>query len=80
MKWSGKGEFKTLHSVIEISRLNAGADATPAAILFGQSESVALKTLLSPTQPSGRSSGLMRSTEICISSQWMSMAFASCGL
>ena len=46
MKWSGKGEFKTLHSVIEISRLNAGTDATPAAILFGQSESVALKTLL----------------------------------
>lgn len=46
MKWSGKGEFKTLHSVIEISRLNAGTDAAPAAILFGQSESVALKTLL----------------------------------
>ena len=46
MKWSGKGEFKTLHSVIEISRLNAGTDATPVAILFGQSESVALKTLL----------------------------------
>ena len=46
MKWSGKGEFKTLHSVIEISRLNAGTDAMPAAILFGQSESVALKTLL----------------------------------
>lgn len=46
MKWSGKGEFKTLHSVIEISRLNTGTDATPAAILFGQSESVALKTLL----------------------------------
>lgn len=34
------------HSVIEISRLNAGTDATPVAILFGQSESVALKTLL----------------------------------
>lgn len=32
MKWSGKGEFKTLHSVIEISRLNAGTDAMPAAI------------------------------------------------
>lgn len=46
MKWSGKGEFKTLHSVIEISRLNAGTDAMPAAILLGQSESVALKTLL----------------------------------
>lgn len=46
MKWSGKGEFKALHSLIEVSRLNTGTDVTPPAILFGQSEGVALKTLL----------------------------------
>lgn len=46
MKWSGKGEFKTLHSVTDISRLNAGFDATPSAVLFGESENVALNTLI----------------------------------
>ena len=46
MKWNGKGEFKTLHSVAEISRLNASFDVTPSAILFGESESVALNTLI----------------------------------
>ena len=46
MKWNGKGEFKTIHSVTDISRLNAGFDALPSAILFGESESVALNTLV----------------------------------
>lgn len=46
MKWSGKGEFKTLHSIADVCRLNAGFDALPLAILFGESESVALNTLL----------------------------------
>lgn len=46
MKWSGKGEFKTLHNIVDICRLNAGIDKTPSAILFGESESVALNTLL----------------------------------
>jgi len=46
MKWSGMGEFKALHSLTEISRLNTGINQITAAILFCQSEEVALKTLL----------------------------------
>ena len=46
MKWSGMGEFKALHSLTEIVRLNAGISQVNAAVLFGQSEEVALKTLL----------------------------------
>lgn len=45
MKWSGMGEFKTLHNLIEISRLNAGINNIDSAILFGQSEETALRTL-----------------------------------
>lgn len=46
MKWSGKGEFKALHSLIEIGRLNAGLHTVTSAILFGESGSVALNTLV----------------------------------
>lgn len=46
MKWSGMGEFKALHSLMEIARLNANIPKIDAAILFGQSEDIALKTLL----------------------------------
>lgn len=46
MKWSGKGEFKTLHSMAYVVRLNAGFDGLPSAILLGESEEVALNTLL----------------------------------
>ena len=46
MKWNGMGEFKTLHSLIEIARLNAGIHKIQSAILFGESEEIALKTLL----------------------------------
>lgn len=46
MKWSGKGEFKALHNMVDINRLNAGINAMPSAILFGESEDVALNTLL----------------------------------
>ena len=46
MKWNGMGEFKTLHSLIEIARLNAGIHKIQSAILFGESEEIALKTIL----------------------------------
>lgn len=46
MKWSGMGEFKALHSLTEVARLNAGISQVNAAVLLGQSEEIALKTLL----------------------------------
>lgn len=44
MKWNGMGEFKTVHSLAEISRLNAGIGNVDSAILFGASEGVALQS------------------------------------
>lgn len=45
MKWCGMGEFKSLHSLIETCRLNAGIGTVDSAILFGESYDVALATL-----------------------------------
>lgn len=50
MKWSGMGEFKALHSLIEVARLNAGIRTVDTAILFGRSDEVALQTLLESDQ------------------------------
>ena len=46
MKWNGMGEFKALHNLIEISRMNAGVQNIQSAILLGESEEIALKTLM----------------------------------
>lgn len=46
MKWNGMGEFKALHYLIEISRMNTGITDIRSAILLGESEDIALKTLL----------------------------------
>lgn len=46
MKWSGMGEFKTLHSLMETARMNAGISRIDSAILIGQSEEIALNTLM----------------------------------
>lgn len=46
MKWNGMGEFKTLHSLTETARLNAGISSISEAILIGQSGETALSTLL----------------------------------
>ena len=46
MKWHGKGEFKTLQNLKDLSRLNAGISKVDSAILFGESEKIALDTLL----------------------------------
>lgn len=45
MKWSGMGEFKTKHSLLEVARMNAGVSQMDSAVLFGQSDSVAMNTL-----------------------------------
>ena len=50
MKWSGMGEFKTKHDLIELARMNADIRDVDSAILFGESETVALKTLLESTK------------------------------
>lgn len=46
MKWCGMGEFKALQNLTEIGRLNAGNVKSDAAILFGQSDAIALDTLI----------------------------------
>ena len=46
MKWNGMGEFKTLHSLIEVARLNVGVSQIDTAILFGESYKTAYKTML----------------------------------
>ncbi|MBQ6876049.1 MAG: hypothetical protein IJN46_07415 [Lachnospiraceae bacterium] len=45
MKWSGMGEFKTLYSLIDLARMNAGESSVDTALLLGQSEEIALRTL-----------------------------------
>lgn len=46
MKWSGMGEFKALHSLIELARMNAGLQNLDSAILTGASYETALESLL----------------------------------
>lgn len=46
MKWSGMGEFKALHNLMEVGRLNADTHQIDSAVLFGESGEIALKTLL----------------------------------
>lgn len=45
MKWKGMGEFKALHSLTEIARLNGGVTHLDGALLFGKSYETALETL-----------------------------------
>lgn len=46
MKWSGMGEFKTAHHLVEVARMNAGLDRADHALLLGERMDVALQTLL----------------------------------
>lgn len=46
MKWSGMGEFKTAHHLIELARMNAGLDRVDRALLLGEHMDIALQTLL----------------------------------
>lgn len=45
MKWKGMGEFKALHSLTEMARLNGGVSHLDGALLFGKSYETALETL-----------------------------------
>ena len=45
MKWKGMGEFKALHSLTEVARLNGGVSRLNGALLFGKSYETALATL-----------------------------------
>lgn len=45
MKWNGMSEFKTLESLQELTWTNTEARTIDTAILFGKSESVAMKTI-----------------------------------
>lgn len=45
MKWKGMGEFKALHSLTEIARLNGGVTHLDGELLFGKSYETALETL-----------------------------------
>lgn len=51
IKWSGLGEFKALHSLNELARMNAGT-GMDSAILLGASEETALTTLAASAHPS----------------------------
>lgn len=46
MKWSGMGEFKTAHHLLELARMNAGIDEVTSALLLGSGPDVALQTLI----------------------------------
>lgn len=46
MKWSGVGEVKARANLGELARMNAGVLEITSAILFGQNEDVALRTIL----------------------------------
>jgi len=46
MKWSGMGEFKTAHYLLELTRMNAGLNDFPSAMLLGNNPNIALQTLI----------------------------------
>ncbi len=52
MRWNGMGEFKALHSLIEIARWNANIATIDSAILFGRTNKVLLSTLMANEQNS----------------------------
>lgn len=45
MKWKGMREFKALHGLTEMARLNGGVERLDGALLFGKSYETALETL-----------------------------------
>lgn len=46
MKWGGDGEIKTADHLMQLTRMNAGLEGMPPAMLFGSSPDIALQTLL----------------------------------
>jgi len=46
MKWSGRGELKAARNLLELTRMNAGLDDAPSALLFGATYETAMKTVM----------------------------------
>lgn len=46
MKWGGMGEYKARHNLTELARLNSSVTEINSAILFGESNQIALETIL----------------------------------
>ncbi len=46
MRWSGMGEFKAAHHLLELARMNAGIDEVTSALLLGSGPDIALQTLV----------------------------------
>lgn len=46
MKWNGMSEFKVMHDITSIARMNAGIQVVDSALLFGQTDKIALATIL----------------------------------
>ena len=46
MKWRGMGEFKAMHHLSEIARMNAGMPGVESAVLIGRDGETALRTML----------------------------------
>lgn len=61
MKWNGMGEFKALHSLTELARMNAGVQSIDSAILLGESYDTALTTLLESDKTGDWNFGLTES-------------------
>lgn len=66
MKWNGMGEFKALHSLTELARMNAGVQSIDSAILLGESYDTALTTLLESDKTGDWNFGLTASIGISI--------------
>mgnify|MGYP007069912007 CR=1 FL=1 len=46
MKWNGIGEFKAMHSLTGLGRMNAGVETIDTAVLIGRDNHTALQTML----------------------------------
>lgn len=60
------GEFKALHSLTELARMNAGVQSIDSAILLGESYDTALTTLLESDKTGDWNFGLTASIGISI--------------
>lgn len=52
MKWNGMGEWKAMHSLTELARMNAGLQTVDSALLLGESWETALATLQAASRSS----------------------------
>jgi len=50
MKWSGMGEFKSAHHLLELARMNVGVHEVKSALLLGNDPDIAFQTLIQSDQ------------------------------